>query len=70
MVWANSVECMAGSRPPPYSSHWISTMAALDRPARRGMAHGVAVGFPELPGRAVHGELPHLFEGAVLQHVL
>ena len=35
---ANSSLCMRSAEPPPYSSAWISTIAALARPESRGMA--------------------------------
>src|SRR5450759_2630272 len=38
MVSAKRVECMLAARPEPYSSYWISTMAALASPHSLGMA--------------------------------
>ena len=38
MVTANIRECMRSNRPPPYSSAWISTIAAFAGPSIRGSA--------------------------------
>ena len=52
----------SAGRPSPYSPCWMSTSAALARPVRRGMPQRVRIGFLELVGGAVHGELAHLRE--------
>jgi hypothetical protein len=38
MVLAKRVECMRSGRPPPYSSAWISAIAAFGGPLSRGIA--------------------------------